>query len=78
MTKPIWWPAVLAATGRRRVAAREMLDHATPTVVDGTLRLSFDRADVAAAWEESGAQTALEASLAAGRWEMPIEVISNR
>ena len=78
MTEPIWWPEVLAATGRRRMAAREMLDHATPTVVDGTLRLSFDRADVAAAWEESGAQTALEAALAAGRWDMPVEVISNR
>ena len=78
MTKPIWWPAVLAETGCRRVAAREMLDQATPTVVDGTLRLSFDRADVAAAWEESGAQTALEAALAAGRWDMPVEVISNR
>ena len=78
MTAPAWWPEVLAETGCRRVAAREMLDHATPTVVDGTLRLSFDRADVAAAWVESGAQTALEASLAAGWWEMPIEVISNR
>jgi hypothetical protein len=78
MTTPAWWPAVLAATARRRVAAREMLDHATPAVVDGTLRLTFANPAVAAAWEESGAQTALEAALAAGRWEMPVEVISNR
>lgn len=63
MTEPSWWPQVLAATSKRRIAAGMLLAHATPTVHDGTLRLEFDRADVAAAWEESGAQAALEGAL---------------
>ncbi|MDX3027496.1 hypothetical protein [Streptomyces scabiei] len=63
MTEPSWWPQVLAATSKRRIAAGMLLAHATPAVHDGALRLEFDRADVAAAWEESGAQAALEGAL---------------
>lgn len=76
MAAPAWWPAVLAATSRRRVAAGDLLDHAAVSVVDGTLLLGFARPDIAAAWEESGAQAALEGALAHGGWSMPIEVVS--
>jgi hypothetical protein len=51
-----------------------LLAHATPTVVDGTLRLEFARADIAAAWEESGSQAALEGALAHLGHHMTIEV----
>ncbi|MBD9721959.1 hypothetical protein PV755_09470 [Streptomyces caniscabiei] len=64
MTQPDWWPQVLAATSKRRIAAGMLLAHATPTVHDGALQLEFDRDDVAAAWEESGAQAALEGAMA--------------
>lgn len=74
MTEPIWWPEVLAATSRRRVAAGMLLDHAVPTVDGGTLRLTFARPDIAAAWRDSGAQAALEGALAHLGWAMPIEI----
>jgi hypothetical protein len=74
MTEPVWWPQVLDATSTRRQAAGMLLAHATPTVVDGTLRLHFARADIAAAWEESGAQAALEGAMEAGGVAMPVEV----
>jgi hypothetical protein len=74
MTEPFWWPQVLAATSTRRQAAGMLLAHATPTVVDGTLRLSFDRADVAAAWRESGSQAALEGAMEAGGVDLTVEV----
>jgi hypothetical protein len=63
MTEPVWWPQVLDATSTRRQAAGMLLAHATPTVHDGTLWLEFARADIAAAWEESGAQAALAAAM---------------
>jgi hypothetical protein len=75
MTEPIWWPEAVAAAGRRRIYTRELLADATPTVAGGTLRLSFDRADVAVAWEESGSQAALEGALAHLGWAMPIEAV---
>ncbi|MFF7308155.1 hypothetical protein [Streptomyces sp. NPDC008137] len=74
MTAPIWWPQILAATSLRRVAAGDLLAHATPTVAGGTLRLHFDRADVAAAWEASGAQAALVGALEYCGQPMPVEV----
>jgi hypothetical protein len=75
MTESIWWwPKVLAATSLRRQAAGMLLAHATPTVHDGTLRLSFDRADIAAAWRESGAQAALEGAMEHCGVAMPVEV----
>lgn len=76
MNEPIWWPEVLAATSLRRQAAGMLLAHATPTAVDGTLRLSFDRGDVAAAWEESGAQAALEGAMEAGGVDLAVEVVT--
>jgi hypothetical protein len=74
MTEPFWWPKVLAATSTRRQAAGMLLAHATPTVHDGTLQLTFDRADIAAAWRDSGAQAALEGALAHLGHHMTIEV----
>jgi hypothetical protein len=75
MTKPPWWPKVLAATSLRRQAAGDLLADATPTVHDGTLRLHFGRADIAAAWRESGAQAALEGAMKAEGVPMPVEVV---
>jgi hypothetical protein len=72
---PVWWPQILAATSLRRQAAGMLLAHATPTVHDGTLRLSFARADVAAAWRESGSQAALEGAMKAGGMAMSVEVV---
>lgn len=63
MTEPFWWPQVLDATSTRRQAAGMLLAHATPTVEGGTLRLHFARADIAAAWRDSGAQAALEGAM---------------
>jgi hypothetical protein len=40
-----------------------LLAHATPVVDDGVLRLQFARADIAQAWQDSGAQAALDAAL---------------
>jgi hypothetical protein len=40
-----------------------LLAHATPVVHDGVLRLQFARADIADAWQDSGAQAALDAAL---------------
>jgi hypothetical protein len=75
VTAPVWWwPKILAATSTRRQAAGMLLAHATPTVVDGTLRLTFARADIAAAWEESGAQAALEGALQASGRAIPVQV----
>jgi hypothetical protein len=78
MIRPIWWPQVQAATSLRRQAAGMLLAHATPTVHDGTLRLAFGRADIAAAWEESGAQAALEGAMKAGGVTMPVEVVARQ
>jgi hypothetical protein len=75
MTEPAWWPQILAATSLRRQAAGMLLAHATPTVHDGTLRLHFARADIAAAWGESGSQAALEAAMEHYGWSVPIEVV---
>jgi hypothetical protein len=74
MTEPFWWPPILAATSTRRQAAGMLLAHATPTVEGGTLRLHFGRADIAAAWEESGAQAALEGAMKAGGVDLAVEV----
>ncbi|GAP46892.1 hypothetical protein [Streptomyces azureus] len=74
MTEPIWWPQVLAATSLRRQAAGMLLAHATPTVVGGTLRLTFARADVAAAWRDSGAQAALEGAMQHCGVAIPVHV----
>ena len=74
MTEPPWWPQIVAATSLRRQVAGMLLAHATPTVHDGTLRLEFDRDDVAAAWEDSGAQTALEGALSHLGHPNPIRV----
>jgi hypothetical protein len=74
MTEPFWWPQVLAATSTRRQAAGMLLAHATPTAHDGTLRLHFDRADIAAAWRDSGAQAALEGALTQLGHRMTIEI----
>ncbi|WP_043493758.1 hypothetical protein [Streptomyces viridosporus] len=63
-TAPVWWPEVLAGTRRRRMVTAMLLDHAVVQERDGVLRLVFARSDVAAAWEESGAQAALEDALA--------------
>jgi hypothetical protein len=76
MSTPVWWPQVLAATSARRQAAGMLLAHATPTVVGGTLRLSFDRADIAAAWRDSGAQAALEGAMEHCGVAMPVEVVA--
>jgi hypothetical protein len=75
MTNPIWWPKVLAATSTRRQAAGMLLAHATPTVEGGTLRLEFGRADIAAAWRDSGAQAALEGAMKHCGVAMPVEVM---
>jgi hypothetical protein len=74
MTKPPWWPEVLAATSLRRQAAGMLLAHAIPTVEGGTLRLHFDRADIAVAWRDSGAQAALEGAMKHLGRHMTIEV----
>jgi hypothetical protein len=78
MTEPTWWPQVLDATSTRRQAAGLLLAHATPTVEGGTLRLHFGRADIAAAWRDSGAQAALEGAMKHCGQARLIEVISNR
>jgi hypothetical protein len=78
MPHPPWWSQVLAATSLRRQAAGMLLAHATPTVHDGTLRLHFARADIAAAWRDSGAQAALEGAMKHCGQARLIEVISNR
>ncbi|QIJ61415.1 hypothetical protein [Streptomyces sp. JB150] len=52
-----------------------LLAHATPTVERGRLLLHFDRPDIAAAWQESRADAALEGALAHLGWAMPIEVL---
>jgi hypothetical protein len=78
MTEPTWWPRVLDATSTRRQAAGMLLAHATPTVVGGTLQLSFTRADIAAAWRDSGAQAALEGAMGHLGWEMPVEVVARQ
>ncbi|MFJ4974194.1 hypothetical protein ACIP6X_02385 [Streptomyces coeruleorubidus] len=74
MSTPIWWPGVLAAAGQRRIYTDELLAHATPTVVGGTLRLHFDRADIAAAWRDSGAQAALEGAMEHCGVDLTVEV----
>ncbi|MEW2463122.1 hypothetical protein AB0872_20760 [Microbacterium sp. NPDC047426] len=76
MTEPFWWPQALAATSTRRQAAGMLLAHATPTVVDGTLRLYFGRANIAAAWRDSGAQAALEGAMKHCGVAMPVEVVT--
>jgi hypothetical protein len=75
MTEPFWWPQILAATSLRRQAAGMLLAHATPTVHGGTLWLSFARADIEAAWRDSGAQAALEGAMKHCGWSVPIEVV---
>lgn len=74
MTEPSWWPQVVAATSLRRQAAGMLLAHATPTIHNGTLQLEFDRDDVAAAWQESGAQAALEGAMIANGKAMPVKI----
>lgn len=74
MTEPSWWPQIVAATSLRRQVAGMLLAHATPTVHNGILRLEFGRDDVAAAWEESGAQAALEGAMTASGKTMPVLV----
>ncbi|GGT85742.1 hypothetical protein [Streptomyces coeruleorubidus] len=75
MTIPVWWPKVLAATRLRRMAAGMLLDHASPSVHGGTLRLAFVRADIAAAWRDSGAQAALEGAMQAADIELAVESV---
>ncbi|MER7053452.1 hypothetical protein [Streptomyces sp. NPDC000351] len=74
MTEPAWWPKVVAAADKRRNVTGRLLAHATPYVHDGRLRLEFARPELAAAWTESGAQTALEGALAHYGWSMPVTV----
>ncbi|MFF0777077.1 hypothetical protein [Streptomyces sp. NPDC003720] len=74
MPEPVWWPRIVAAAERRRHVTGLLLAHATPTLHDGVLRLAFDRADLAAAWEDSGAQAALEGALAAERVDVEVEI----
>jgi hypothetical protein len=73
MTEPFWWPQILAATSLRRQAAGMLLAHGTPAIVDGTLQLNFGRADIAAAWRESGAQGAVEGAMKHCGVAMPVQ-----
>ncbi|MFE0794754.1 hypothetical protein [Streptomyces mutabilis] len=74
MPIPVWWPQVVAAADKRRNVTGRLLAHATPHIEGGQLRLEFARPDLAAAWAESGAQTALEGALDHYGWTMPIIV----
>jgi hypothetical protein len=75
VTAPVWWPEVVATADHRRHVTGLLLAHATPTVERGRLLLHFDRPDIAAAWQESGAQTALEGALTHLGWATPVEVV---
>lgn len=74
MPTPVWWPEIVAAADRRRHVTGLLLAHATPALVDGVLRLTFTDPDIAVAWRDSEAQTALEGALAAGGLEIPVQV----
>jgi len=74
MPEPVWWPQVVAAADKRRNVTGMLLAHATPHVEGGQLRLGFARPDLAAAWQESGAQAALEGALAQHGQSMPVIV----
>ncbi|MFE7899191.1 hypothetical protein ACFU3E_17010 [Streptomyces sp. NPDC057424] len=63
MSTPVWWPQIVRAADRRRHVTGLLLAHATPSVDGGVLRLQFDDPGMARAWEDSGAQVALEAAL---------------
>lgn len=74
MPTPIWWPRIVAAADRRRHVTGMLLAHAKPTLDDGVLRLQFGDPAIVQAWEESGAQVALEGALAASGLEIPVQV----
>lgn len=76
MTEPVWWPEVLAAVGRRRQYAAELLAHAAPTVDRGRLRLEFPSSGLVADWHDSRAEAALDGALAHLGWAMPIDVVN--
>ncbi|QTD96987.1 hypothetical protein [Streptomyces cyanogenus] len=78
MPIPVWWPRIVAAADRRRHVTGMLLAHATPTLDDGVLRLHFADPRVAAAWQESGAQAALEGAMKAGGIDMPVETTANQ
>ncbi|MFI6032968.1 hypothetical protein ACIBBD_02060 [Streptomyces sp. NPDC051315] len=53
-----------------------LLAHATPVLHGGVLRLQFARADIAAAWQDSGAQTALDAALEHQKIDVRVETVT--
>jgi len=71
-TVPAWWPRVVAAADRRRHVTGLLLAHATPNLTGSTLRLRFASPALARAWQDSGAQDALEGALADAR--LPLAV----
>lgn len=60
---PFWWPQIVQAADRRRHVTGLLLAHATPDLANDVLRLQFTDPDIAQAWQESGAQVALEAAM---------------
>jgi len=62
-TVPVWWPQVVAAADRRRHVTGLLLAHASVALDGSTLRLRFASPALARAWQDSGAQDALEGAL---------------
>lgn len=76
MPAPVWWPQVVAAADRRRHVTGLLLARATPTLVGGTLRLRFASPHLAQAWQDSGAQDALEGALKEVRIPVTVAAVS--
>lgn len=74
VTAPAWWPEIMAAADRRRHVTGLLLNHATPSLVGGTLQLRFTAPGVVQAWRDSGAQAALEGALEHGGYDVTVEV----
>lgn len=71
---PAWWPQIVAAADRRRHVTGLLLAHATPSLRRGILHLHFTNPEIAAAWQDSRAQAALEGALAAGGLDIRVRV----
>lgn len=76
MPIPVWWSRIVAAADRRRHVTGMLLAHATPSFVDGVLRLQFGDPAIAEAWRDSGAQLALEGALEQHGIAVAVEVTS--
>jgi hypothetical protein len=69
---PVWWSRIVREAGRRRYVTGQYLRLATPSLIDGGLRITFHDAEVARNWVQSGAQETLEAALKSLKLELPV------